>query len=104
MLPQSWLLLPFRQLPFDLVPVDAFVGHEDGDVEDEVGDLADHAAARFAEGGDDDFGGFLADFLDDAGAASAEELCGVGAFGAILAAAAQNVHEAVEGSRRRACE
>ena len=62
---------------------------EDEGVDEEVGDFGNLALAGFVEGGDDDFEGFLTDFLGDAGGPGREEFGSIAAFGAADAALAE---------------
>jgi len=86
--PERCSFLPARQLPLHLTPLNPLIDHQHADVEDEVGDLADEAFARFAQGGDDHLGRFLADLLGHASAAAVEEFGRVRALGAFLATVA----------------
>lgn len=74
------------ELVEDFIERDVQFDEEDEGVDEEVGDFADLALTGFVEGGDDDFEGFLTDFLGDAGGPGREEFGGIAAFGTTDAA------------------
>ena len=63
----------------------------------QVGDLVDRLLFVLGLAGDDDFGGLLADLLQDLIQALVEEVGGVGAFLGGVLAALEHVHEALQG-------